>query len=65
MRARFRAPAYRLDRYRAAADPQVAMERWWAELARVFHRDDVRPGDTGDTGKPARQSAHTERGGEA
>jgi hypothetical protein len=64
MRARFHASPYRLDRgrYYPVADPQAAMERWWAELARVFHHGELRPGGTGGDERPA---ARTGRGGEA
>ncbi|HYR07714.1 MAG TPA: hypothetical protein VEQ60_08090 [Longimicrobium sp.] len=63
MRPRLRASPYRLDRirYRAVTDPQAAMERWWAELARVFPRGAARAGDTGGD---ARQSARSGREGE-
>jgi hypothetical protein len=61
MRARFHVSPYRLVRglYRPTTDPQAAMERWWAELARALHHGDVQPGGTGGYERPA---ARTGRG---
>jgi hypothetical protein len=54
MRVRFHVSASRLarGRYRPVTDPQAAMERWWAELARVLHQGGVRPGGTGGDERP-------------
>lgn len=57
MPARYRdPPQYARVRFRAGADEQAALERWWAQVERVFSRD-VPPagerraagGDAGDT----------------
>lgn len=45
--------------YRPAGDPQTALERWWAELARVFPRSAVPPG--GADGDAARECTHGTR----
>jgi hypothetical protein len=60
MRARFHVSSYPLrGRYRPAGDEQAAIERWWADLARVFPHD-VPPGDTGVT-RPPRPHEREER----
>lgn len=54
MRARFHVSPYLVGggRYLPGGDPQAAMERWWAELARVFPRGDAPPGGTGEDAAP-------------
>jgi hypothetical protein len=63
MRARLRVSACPLGggRYRPGGDAQAAMERWWAELARVFARDGLPPGHGGAAGPP-RPHVREERG---
>jgi hypothetical protein len=45
--------------YRPAGDAQAALERWWAEIARVFPRGAVPPGGTG--GDAGREHTHGTR----
>jgi hypothetical protein len=45
MRARFRVSNPGWIRYQPGEDPQAAMERWWAELARALRHGGGPPGE--------------------